>query len=60
LKHEIGKNPLLNTIVISIQVDDIKARGKDAVQPHAHVIKEQVAPLRKWVRELQNLLLYLS
>ncbi|XP_047075764.1 uncharacterized protein LOC124685456 [Lolium rigidum] len=32
-------------------VDDIKARGKDAVQPHAHVIKEQVAPLRKWAEE---------
>ncbi|VAI84715.1 unnamed protein product [Triticum turgidum subsp. durum] len=35
-------------------VDDVKAKGKDAVQPHADMIKEQIAPLRKWVTKLRN------
>ncbi|VAI72555.1 unnamed protein product [Triticum turgidum subsp. durum] len=32
-------------------VDDVKAKGKDAVQPHADMIKEQIAPLRKWAED---------
>uniref|UniRef100_A0A8R7UZZ8 Uncharacterized protein n=1 Tax=Triticum urartu TaxID=4572 RepID=A0A8R7UZZ8_TRIUA len=35
-------------------VDGVKAKGKDAVQPHADMIKEQIAPLRKWVTKLGN------
>ncbi|KAM3188758.1 hypothetical protein ACQJBY_067616 [Aegilops geniculata] len=32
-------------------VDDVRAKGKDAVQPHADTIKEQIAPLRKWAED---------
>ncbi|CAM0913471.1 unnamed protein product [Alopecurus aequalis] len=32
-------------------VDDVRAKGKDAVQPHADTIKERIAPLRKWAED---------
>ncbi|PNT76133.1 hypothetical protein BRADI_1g44640v3 [Brachypodium distachyon] len=36
-------------------VDDVRTKGKDTVQPHADMIKEQIAPLRKWVTLFLNL-----
>jgi hypothetical protein len=33
-------------------VDDVRTKGRDAVQPRADMIKEQIAPLRSWVREI--------
>lgn len=32
-------------------VDDVRTKGKDTVQPHADMIKEQIAPLRKWAED---------
>ncbi|XP_052158231.1 uncharacterized protein LOC127775952 isoform X1 [Oryza glaberrima] len=29
-------------------VDDVRTKGRDAVQPRADMIKEQIAPLRSW------------
>lgn len=34
--------------------DDVKTKGKDAVQPRANMIKEQVAPLRSWAEEMSQ------
>ncbi|KAL5661419.1 hypothetical protein ACJX0J_028544, partial [Zea mays] len=33
-------------------VDDVKTKGKDALQPRADMIKEQIAPLRSWSRSI--------
>ncbi|KAG8076214.1 hypothetical protein GUJ93_ZPchr0006g40970 [Zizania palustris] len=30
-------------------VDDVRSKGRDAVQPRAGMIKEKIAPLRNWV-----------
>uniref|UniRef100_A0A0D9WNS6 Uncharacterized protein n=1 Tax=Leersia perrieri TaxID=77586 RepID=A0A0D9WNS6_9ORYZ len=35
-------------------VDDVRAKGKDAVQPRADMIKEQIAPLRIWAEEMSQ------
>jgi len=43
---------LWNNVSFSFQVDDVKSKGKDALQPRADMIKEQIAPLRSWVRKL--------
>ncbi|XP_047075754.1 uncharacterized protein LOC124685444 [Lolium rigidum] len=32
-------------------IEDVRAKGKDAAQPHADMIKEQIAPLRKWAED---------
>jgi hypothetical protein len=51
---QTAKHALRNNIDLSFQIEDVRAKGKDAAQPHADMIKEQIAPLRKWVREFQN------
>ena len=38
-KHPTGKYALWNNIDISIQVDDVRAKERGAVQPHADMIK---------------------
>ncbi|CAN6201941.1 unnamed protein product [Urochloa humidicola] len=35
-------------------VDDVKTKGKDALQPRADMIKEQIAPLRSWAEEMSR------
>jgi len=35
-------------------VDDVKTKGKDALQPRADMIKEQIAPLRSWAEDMSR------
>ncbi|RCV21054.1 hypothetical protein SETIT_4G106700v2 [Setaria italica] len=35
-------------------VDDVKTKGKDALQPRADMIKERIAPLRSWAEEMSR------
>ncbi|KAK3128844.1 hypothetical protein QOZ80_6BG0467090 [Eleusine coracana subsp. coracana] len=35
-------------------VDDVRAKGKDVLQPRADMIKEQIAPLRSWAEEISR------
>nr|CAB3467645.1 unnamed protein product [Digitaria exilis] len=35
-------------------VDDVKTKGKDALQPRADMIKEHIAPLRSWAEEMSR------
>lgn len=35
-------------------VDDVRTKGRDAVQPRADMIKEQIAPLRSWAEEMSR------
>jgi len=49
-----------NNSCFSFQVDDVKTKGKYALQPRADMIKEQIAPLRSWVSELLLFLFWLN
>lgn len=35
-------------------VDDVRTKGKDAVQPQADMIREQIAPLRRWAEDMSR------
>ncbi|KAL6606949.1 hypothetical protein ACP70R_042602 [Stipagrostis hirtigluma subsp. patula] len=35
-------------------VDDVRSKGKDALQPRADMIREQIAPLRSWAEEMSR------
>ncbi|XP_066323398.1 uncharacterized protein [Miscanthus floridulus] len=43
-----------STIQAWLTVDDVKTKGKDALQPRADMIKEQIAPLRSWAEEMSR------
>lgn len=42
--------PRKQMFISPFQVDDVRTKGKDALQPRADMIKEQIAPVRTWVR----------
>ncbi|KAL6861322.1 hypothetical protein ACP4OV_017022 [Aristida adscensionis] len=35
-------------------VDDVRAKGKDALRPRADMIRDQIAPLRTWAEEMSQ------
>ncbi|KAF8772515.1 hypothetical protein HU200_005472 [Digitaria exilis] len=53
----VGKAFLAATILVfggGTAVDDVKTKGKDALQPRADMIKEHIAPLRSWAEEMSR------